>query len=209
MFCCDAVEQDANPSFSPNHKACTNGTRSAAFLITGQLRTLVEPLAQRALINAIASFGTYAFTFAYLTDDDEGSSKGHRASVHSNITRVRTAIAALHLKHIYYGPFKDVLKKPPTLCRMSTELLAPYAGPHTKPTWRVWWETWEKLRRAFELMTEYELSHQMRFDWVVKLRADLWFFGESADTAPDVNGSFLCLRGFKLSTCKRHLVPAF
>ena len=171
----------SQPSFAAAGAACSGRVPvAAAFIIAGQPRTLTEPLAQRGLVSAIQSFGADAFTFAYLTDDDGGSSKGHAAVVHTNITHVQEAIAALRPKAVYYGPLTRVMSRPPEACHMSASLLAPYAGPDSKPTWRVWWETWEKLRRAFDLVTEYERTHRLSFDWVVRLRPDLWFFGERA-----------------------------
>ena len=40
-----------------------------------------------------------------------------------------------------------------------------------------WWETQEKARRCFEAVVQYELANGFAFDWVVRLRPDIWFFG--------------------------------
>ena len=179
-----------HPSFKADPTSCP-GARvvNAAFIIAGQPRTFLEGFAQRGLERAIRAFGANAFTFAYLTDDDGGSSKGHTPMAQPNSSRVHAAIAVLRPKRVYYGPLVQSILSPPAGCQLSAALLAPYAGPQSKPTWRVWWETWEKLRRAYALVTEYERSRRFEFDWVVRLRPDIWFFGappRHCDLPPDV-----------------------
>ncbi|KAL1520357.1 hypothetical protein AB1Y20_021947 [Prymnesium parvum] len=153
------------------------GTPTAAVVLAGQPRTLLEPLARRSFLAALRSFGARAFLFAYLTADDGGSSKGHRPLREPNRSRVLEALAELAPTRLYYGAFANPLLTPPAGCTLSAALLAPYAGARSKPTWRVWWETWAKVERAFLGVIEYEQAHGLRFDWVLRVRPDLWFFG--------------------------------
>ena len=38
--------------------------------------------------------------------------------------------------------------------------------------------TWEKIRRCFALVVDFERTTlRARYDYVVRLRPDLWFFG--------------------------------
>ena len=45
-----------------------------------------------------------------------------------------------------------------------------------QPWLLAWWQTWDRLRSAFGLVVAYESSHMLRFEWVVRLRPDAWFF---------------------------------
>ena len=170
---------DSAPSFFADEATgCSGHPRPrAAFILAGQPRSFFEPLAQRSAVAAIKSFGADAFVFAFLTDDDDGSSKGHPSVREGNTSRAWEAIRRLRPKRVYYGPLADSLMRAPPGCNLSPDLTAPYTGPHSKPTWRVWWETWEKLRRGYGLAAEYERHHAFRFDWFVRLRPDLWYFG--------------------------------
>ena len=143
----------------------------AAFCIVGQPRTFAHQAAHGSLLElAIGAFGAEASTFLVLTDDDAGSTKGH-AAMHDNATRTHAAIAALQPQAVRYGSRLDVLGRPAAAapgCRLPARLRKPYFGTANQ-TWVVWYETWAKVRRCYELVQAHEAAHGFTFDWVVRL----------------------------------------
>lgn len=171
------------PSFRGNTDAeCTTGER-IAFALAGQARTLVLPAAHESLRGAIRSFssGDDSDVFVYITNDDAGATNGN-AGVRDDKVLVDAALAVLRPQQSYYGPFGVQLPKPGRGCVLSKTMLSSQCGgtrcarDYSK-TWHRWWATWEKVRRAFQQVVEFELQHGFRYGWVCRLRLDLWVFG--------------------------------
>ena len=53
-------------------------------------------------------------------------------------------------------------------------------GKEGEQVWHMWWATWEKLRRGFGFVVEAEAARRASYAWVVRLRADLFIFGDAA-----------------------------
>ena len=116
-------------------------------------------------------------TFFYLTTDDQGSTSGDAAIV-DDAAAVAAAILSFRPQRFYHGPFTNAT--PPTpACSLSPLMRRPYKYDDPKiTTWHVWWATWEKVRRCFNFVVEHERAFGLRYEWVVRMRADVWFFGE-------------------------------
>ena len=182
----DALIEDLGvsrqPSFEAGSAAECSKSRSvrAAFCFAGHVRTLLHPEAQHSLLHhGVLSFGAAADTFFYLTNDDTGTTSGHRATSDPE-QAVRLAIKTFRPKALYYGPFLNA--SPPRLpdrCALPVGWQGHHFGAiHlARPMWHRVWETWEKLARSFRMSVEYEQRHDFLYDWVVRLRTDLWFFG--------------------------------
>ena len=153
---------------------------TAAFCLTGQPRTFIHPEAQRTIKRAIRSFGAHAYVFFHLTNDDEGSSYAHPPLL-NDARLVHDAMASLRPKVASYAaPASD----------SGTYAAARRAQCGLPPEGRTWaiggrlfmrtfYQTHAKLRSCFEQVVRYEERHQMRFDWVVRMRPDVWFFDAS------------------------------
>lgn len=170
------------PSFSAEHTtACATSVKpsTAAFCFTGHPRTLIHTAAQATITQAIRSFGAHAYTFFVLTDDDGGSSWGHPPIRHHDLGAVQAAMAAFHPKVAQYGPFDPSLASYAAdrrkACGMSREGLTRAIG--SRPFMRTFFESHHKLRVCYEHVASFEMRHAMRFDWIVRMRPDIWFFG--------------------------------
>ena len=192
----------ANPSFASITNRCTQPPTSrssrgrhwpapsAAWIFAGHARTFVlEPVHQGMLSNAVLSFETDAYTFVLLSSDDPGSTKGN-APVRSEEWSVRAAVARLRPKAFVYETCNNSTHQPnvPKDCKLNLPGMPTvgdgYHRIHDTPWWLGWWQTWDKLGRAFKLVQKYEASHYLheashapfRFDWVMRMRPDAWFF---------------------------------
>eukprot|EP00966_Prymnesium_polylepis_P265800 6140057-Prymnesium_polylepis.1 len=159
---------------------CHNDTRPwAAFLVVGHARTFVlEAVARDMLSNAIRSFEAHAATFFVLSDDDHGSTKAHE-KVHNSERAVAAAAATFKPVAFRYDAIDSARPRVPKDCALQRELngsstLGSYASD--QPWLLAWWQTWDRLRSAFQLVVAHEAAREMRFDWVVRLRPDAWFF---------------------------------
>ena len=158
-----------------SHKDKPSVNVNAAFVVAGHPRTFVlNSVFADMRHNAMIAFQAHAYLFLLLSADDHGSTKGH-VGVHSNTSLV----------------VQVVEKLPPADFRLETEqearvpaipadctLVGTRAGDYktSQPWWIAWWQTWDRLHRAFRMVHEFEDAHKMRFDWVVRLRPDAWFF---------------------------------
>ena len=129
--------------------------------------------------------------FFYLTDDDRGGSGPSWQPVVSSEATIRSIInARFPGAEISYGPFvNSKLPKIPKACLISKALRAVHYGymngTNEADNLRraagsklyVWWATWEKIHRAYEMVIAHERSFDIKYDWMVRLRADLWLFG--------------------------------
>ncbi|KAH8087597.1 cupin-like domain-containing protein [Aureococcus anophagefferens] len=130
---------------------------------------------------AIGASGAHVDAFFYLADDDPGSSHG-RPSIREARQRVLDVVASFRPKDAYVGPFvADALPDAlPAGRPFPKQFRRGYYWPNKRPPWafQVWWATWEKVRRCFALVEDFERSTlRRRYDFVARLRPDLWFFG--------------------------------
>ena len=91
-------------------------------------------------------------------------------------------VASFRPKDAYVGPFvADALPDAlPAGRPFPKQFRRGYYWPNKRPPWafQVWWATWEKVRRCFALVEDFERSTlRRRYDFVARLRPDLWFFG--------------------------------
>ena len=154
-------------------------------------RTFTHPAAVKGINNnVVAAFGAKVTNFFYLTSDDGGSSYGH-APIEADSGAVYRAMSEVAgtFGSAYYGQFignpllgaghamRSALEATSSGRYGRTSLwVADGAANGSVPRWRTWWETWEKVRRCFEMVQEYEARRRVVFDWVLRLRPDLWFF---------------------------------
>ena len=178
----------ATPSLVAQPRRC--GVRSsapplAAFVLVGHPRTFVKSTVHEHLLrHAIKDFEAQAYTFLLLSADDHGSSKGH-AVARSTDDAVGAAVARFRPKAFRYERVDAAQPSIPADCDLEStrHRVGDYASQQCSASqkhscWLVgWWQTWERLRRAFALVREYEEAHSLRFDWIVRLRPDAWFFG--------------------------------
>ena len=186
------VQQQKQPPQQQKGKHATAASPppppAAAFIFAGHARTFILDAVHEAMLsNAVLSFGADAYNFFVLGADDPGSTKGN-LPVRSDEASVRKAVALLNPVAFVYeaadSPTSNATPVVPADCVLS---LGPgkqvgdgYHRVVAQPWWLGWWQTWHKLSRAFELVRGYETSHApWRFDWVVRLRPDAWFFSPS------------------------------
>ena len=177
----------AEPSFSAARNTPCNtsgaggsvrGPPTAAFCLTGHPRTFIHPEAQQSIVRALKSFGAHAYTFFVMTDDDGGSSWAH-PPIRSSASDVHAAMAVLRPKVVDYGTLNVSLASYAAerrkACGMPPEGLTRAIG--SRPFMQTFFESHHKLRACHEHVMRYEAQHRMRFDWIVRMRPDAWFFG--------------------------------
>lgn len=169
---------DATASFAASPARCNSSTR-AAFIIAGHARTFIlKDVRHSLLVNAIRAFEARAFTFFLISGDDHGSNKGHRPVV-SDETAVREAASEFRPTVFRYDSGERELPQLPATCVLNGTKSGDY-WRSGQSWWVQWWQTWDRLRRAFNMVVEYEEAHGFAFEWVVRIRPDAWFF----DTGP-------------------------
>jgi hypothetical protein len=177
-----AAEDDGLPSFSAVEVGCgdvshTPTTPRAAFCLTGQPRTFLHPEAQASIIKAARSFGAHAYIFFFLTDDDGGSSWAH-PPIRESRARVHAAMATFRPKLAAYGSLNE---SDSYAAHRRQQCGLPPEGPTRaiggRPFMKTFFETHVKLKSCYEAVVQYELAHRLRFDWIVRMRPDAWFFG--------------------------------
>lgn len=149
----------------------------AALCFAGQPRAFTHPAVLKGINkNVVAAFGADTVSFFYLTDDDAGSSYGHvpiDSQAHL-VRKVMQGVSGTRGEH-YFGPFTDRdawSRAHPVMLRalaaISTEKyngggrMMRHANLTSAPRWRIWWETWEKVRRCFAMAEDYEARNGMR-----------------------------------------------
>ena len=156
----------------------------AAFVLAGHPRSFTHPGAHRSILkHAVRGFGAHADTFFYLTDDvAQSDSYGNQHSGQKeDARRVLSAVSEFHPKDVYFSNFTrpwPTIPKDCVLSRYQTRKYYPLLGHRSPVRWQVFWQTWEKIRLGFEMAVAFELRHNFTYDWVVRLRTDLFFFGD-------------------------------
>lgn len=154
---------------------CNRSSIRAAFIIAGHARTFVhKDVWQSMLANAIRGFEARAHTFFLISGNDHGSTKGHRP-VLSDEVAVRQAASRFEPTVLRYETEERELPRLPAHCLLKGSKSGDY-WRSGQSWWLQWWQTWDRLRRAFDLVVEYETDHGFQFDWVVRIRPDAWFF---------------------------------
>lgn len=171
---------DVHPSFAAVDAGCgTSPTPKAAFCFTGHPRTFIHPEARASIKRAIRGFGADAYTFFVLTDDDGGSSWAH-PPIHATPSEVTAAMAELRPKAASYGAppaeSSSYAASRRASCGLPPEGLTRAIG--SRPFMRTFYETHSKLRACYQAVAAFEEAHALRFDWVVRMRPDIWFFGK-------------------------------
>ena len=172
-----SADPSTAPSFPAGDVGCARPPPKAAFCFTGQPRTFIHPEAQRSIVRALKSFGADAYTFFVLTDDDPGSSY-HHPSIRSSGDGVRAAMAALRPKFASYAPLEagaaGYANERRVACGMKEEGVTHAIG--SRYFMQTFYESHFKLRTCYEEVERYEGTHRFAFDWVVRMRPDVWFW---------------------------------
>ena len=172
-----SADPSTAPSFPAEDVGCARPPPKAAFCFTGQPRTFIHPEAQRSIVRALKSFGADAYTFFVLTDDDPGSSY-HHPSIRSSGDGVRAAMAALRPKYASYAPLEasaaGYANERRVACGMKEEGVTHAIG--SRYFMQTFYESHFKLRTCYDEVERYEGTHRFAFDWVVRMRPDVWFW---------------------------------